>query len=539
MPHSNVTIYDLLLSCPEDVIDFKNIIADCVENFNDTIGNEKNIRIDLKHWTTHSYPQLGDSPQSILNKQFIMNCDLCVALLWTRFGTPTTNYDSGTEEEIENMILQNKQVFLYFVDKKVEPSKIDLEQYKKVKAFKKKYSTKGIYCEVKTEDELKEKFQRALAQYFEELPTNKGQDIKSQATSSITISSLNLINDTIIMKHSNFTNTEFVITKKEEIIKLFYEIQNMKIETQIIKENDNMIVPSSNITSMTTHDNLENMHKKIIESFQSQVAFNIFTPKVEKVVVPEFDKKLIQEFCNKYNLNVPINFWSLGNLHKETNILCVPLNCENSAKYVGSDLELQKHKLIDKISTKIIEFNAIIEYFTKIDALYNVSFFVENNGTKFDEDIDVCIYIDKGCVTKLGDIPTPQMSFFDENIKYELPKIIFIDAQNAEINEYSNYPTLQYIPKTISFSYNNIDDIREYQLEYSALLENIFCYKMYENASSDILTFNIPYLKHNTKMFFPSVLLFSKIPKSIRFEIKSKYSANVYQKEISTVEEKL
>lgn len=38
MPHPNVTVYDLLLSCPGDVLDLKDIIEECITSFNNTIG---------------------------------------------------------------------------------------------------------------------------------------------------------------------------------------------------------------------------------------------------------------------------------------------------------------------------------------------------------------------------------------------------------------------------------------------------------------------------------------------------------------------
>lgn len=150
MPHIGVTVYDLLLSCPGDVLDLKDTIDACVKSFNNSLGETNNIRIELKHWSTNSFSQFGDKPQNILNRQFVDDCDLCVALLGVRFGTPTDNYDSGTEEEIEKMLEQNKQVFLYFVERSVDPSRIDLDQYKKVQEFRKKYADKGVYTVVKT-----------------------------------------------------------------------------------------------------------------------------------------------------------------------------------------------------------------------------------------------------------------------------------------------------------------------------------------------------------------------------------------------------
>ena len=70
---------------------------------------------------------------------------MALGVFWTRFGTPTENYGSGTEEEIERMLSMGKQVFLYFLDKPLSPSKIDQEQYKKILLFKDKHKSEGIF----------------------------------------------------------------------------------------------------------------------------------------------------------------------------------------------------------------------------------------------------------------------------------------------------------------------------------------------------------------------------------------------------------
>ena len=37
MPHIGVTVYDMLLSCPGDVLDLKDTIDACVKSFNASI----------------------------------------------------------------------------------------------------------------------------------------------------------------------------------------------------------------------------------------------------------------------------------------------------------------------------------------------------------------------------------------------------------------------------------------------------------------------------------------------------------------------
>ena len=128
---------------------YKRQIKESVESFNRVFGRINNIEVVTKHWSTDSYPQSGDKPQELLNKQLVRDCDAAVALFWTRFGTPTDKYASGTEEEIEEMLSAGKQVFMYFLDVPVNPSQVDMEQYKKIIDFREKYKDKGIYAIIK------------------------------------------------------------------------------------------------------------------------------------------------------------------------------------------------------------------------------------------------------------------------------------------------------------------------------------------------------------------------------------------------------
>ena len=166
MPRVGITAYDLLISCPGDVDKYVDVVKKCIDKYNRTLGQINNAEIVDKHWTTDSYSQSGDRPQELLNKQFVRDCDAAVAIFWTKFGTPTVKYGSGTEEEIEEMLSAEKQVFMYFVDEPVSPSELDSEQYKKIQEFREKYKDRGIYFVVDSEEELEKRFTNDLTMYF-------------------------------------------------------------------------------------------------------------------------------------------------------------------------------------------------------------------------------------------------------------------------------------------------------------------------------------------------------------------------------------
>lgn len=88
--------------------------------------------------------------QSLINND-IPEYDLFIGLLWLRFGTPTKNFGSGTEEEFEiaysKFLNEQNSVQILFYFKNALPNSIndiDPEQLSKVKKFKKSLGEKSI-----------------------------------------------------------------------------------------------------------------------------------------------------------------------------------------------------------------------------------------------------------------------------------------------------------------------------------------------------------------------------------------------------------
>lgn len=113
----DVTLYNLLISCPGDVKNEISLIKSAIEEFNELYSGPLGITIQPRYQSKSSYAQSGGKPQVLLNEQFVKKCDAAIAIFWTRFGSPTDEYGSGTEEEIEIMLQTGKQVFMYFSDK--------------------------------------------------------------------------------------------------------------------------------------------------------------------------------------------------------------------------------------------------------------------------------------------------------------------------------------------------------------------------------------------------------------------------------------
>jgi len=64
-------------------------------------------------WETHSYPEMGEPSQEIINR-LVIKSDILVAIFWSRLGSPTGVAASGTIEEIEKHFGAKIPTMIYF-----------------------------------------------------------------------------------------------------------------------------------------------------------------------------------------------------------------------------------------------------------------------------------------------------------------------------------------------------------------------------------------------------------------------------------------
>lgn len=134
-----------MIASPGDVAAERNIVRDVCFEWNAIHSERRNMVILPVGWETHSSPSMGDRPQAILNSQILERCDLLVGIFWTRIGTSTGEYASGTVEEIEEHIASGKPAMLYFSSAPVVPESIDPEQYRLLREFRDSCQTRGLY----------------------------------------------------------------------------------------------------------------------------------------------------------------------------------------------------------------------------------------------------------------------------------------------------------------------------------------------------------------------------------------------------------
>lgn len=494
----NMTVYNLLISCPSDVANYVQTIEKIISDFNSVYAQINDSYIVTKHWGKDSYTESGGTPQELLNGQFVLDSDVAVAIFWTKFGTPTKKYNSGTEEEIETLLAQGKQVFMYFLEIPIPPSEVDSEQYGKVKEFKNKYADKGIYYVVHGEDEFRRKFTNDLAKYF--MPIISGEDKKNDHSKLLIEDSCS--NDRIISANKfNFHDSKFLNELFEKCENIIQNINDIHLERKH---------PS----------NSTNINSKIGIELPGELQSN-------PVIITNEIKEALLQFFKINKIQMTDSFFEVGGLKQRENFVAFS---GSNYFYYGTQDEKQKHELIQQLYESVKEYN---EYFSFFDILDNYSFIscaLVNDGNTFDEDIDVRLYFPKNTVISPKKFPIP-----GENIIEKLDDMEFLEdflylTVDDETIEYDNYPDA--IPKRIPQNFEifpSHKEYDEYKLEYVNDLERIMCFEVFEKEENVVFRFKIKSLKQHDKMLFPSKIFLNNYHGNLKYKISSKHSSRVIE----------
>lgn len=153
----NSQIYKVVISSPGDLAEERQLVKECINDWNTKNSEHVGIVFLPKMWEHNSVPEAGAHPQTILNKQLITTSDVMIAMFWSRIGSPTPNYKSGTIEEIDQFIATGKPVALYFSRKKADLFSTDISQLKALLDYKERIKRTTLYHEFTDNNELRTK----------------------------------------------------------------------------------------------------------------------------------------------------------------------------------------------------------------------------------------------------------------------------------------------------------------------------------------------------------------------------------------------
>lgn len=455
--NSNKTI-KLLLSCPGDVQEELTIFENCIKDFNSLIGDLLQISIVSKHWKTDTHPDSGGEPQSKINEQLIDECFGAVAVFKDRFGTPTENYQSGTEEEIELMIEQDKTVMMYFSNYHEDDA--DGSQLKLIEEYKEKNKHRLYYFTYNNTEDFRYLLFKNLIQWLKNVYKNE------LLANDLHILSLNNKNK-VVNNIDLYSITEYFNNNKN------------KTRQKII--------------------DLLNICKKI--KLKQASTINTFTLSIgEKVELEDYKKETIKNIAECFDITLDDDFFDLGNLHwsigsvYSSSVGAFPGNVLD-----GTDDEIKKYNTITGIYNSIKDsllWDACEKKFNGIK-VYKLVLENKNKIPAFDVQVDLVFneksYIDFDFIDALGD--DIKDFILSKNI---IPDIFYI-AESKDCLEYSasQVDNEAFTPSTYTLLCYDISVKEEYFNNYRIINQD----------HKTILRLNFPKIVQNTKICFPSILL--------------------------------
>jgi hypothetical protein len=134
-----------MIASPGDVAEERKIVTEEIHRWNNANALARRLVLLPVKWETNSTPQLGDHPQTIINRQLLDEADIVVAIFGSRIGTPTEEHVSGTVEEIKKHVASGKTAKIYFSDVPVPPSSLNPTQYARLQQFREECQSTGLY----------------------------------------------------------------------------------------------------------------------------------------------------------------------------------------------------------------------------------------------------------------------------------------------------------------------------------------------------------------------------------------------------------
>ena len=161
MPFS-ATVVRVLIASPSDTAAARQALREALEDWNGLHAENDGVMVLPLMWERDATPEMTDRPQGVINRQLVDAADMLVGVFWTRLGTPTSEAESGTAEEIERLIEAGKPVLLYFSSEPVAPDIIEADQHSRLVAFGQALEKRGLVDRFSTTEDLRRKASAAM-----------------------------------------------------------------------------------------------------------------------------------------------------------------------------------------------------------------------------------------------------------------------------------------------------------------------------------------------------------------------------------------
>jgi small GTP-binding protein len=166
----------LVVASPSDVQAERDVLPSVVEEVNRYIA-ARELSLELTRWETDTHPGFHpEGPQGLIDPILrVADCDLLIGIFWKRFGTPTADGKTGTEQEFSQAYeswkdLGRPQILVYFNQKAYTPnSKAEAEQWGQVLDFRERFPKEGLWWPYRGKAQFEKLVRNHLMNYINSL----------------------------------------------------------------------------------------------------------------------------------------------------------------------------------------------------------------------------------------------------------------------------------------------------------------------------------------------------------------------------------
>ena len=244
----------------------------------------------------------------------------------------------------------------------------------------------------------------------------------------------------------------------------------------------------------------------------------------------ELDKStidIIKAVAKELGVALNESFFDIGNLSESPLLSNLPFGGRDLN---GTSQEKEKYNAIIALKSNIFTMIGHIQMEQYYDQLCGIELLISNDGTNYDEDIDVELILPKVNYVGVDDLSVP--------------------SEKVEIEDDWSFADIFEIPATKDYiSYTDTNrgrlinsrpvavDIfggRNYEEEYRDTLNDIFEYDVYENESEKIVKVHFDYLKQHQTAAFPTWIFLKDVDENLtlKYKITSKNSKEIIESEM-------
>lgn len=389
-----LTRYTVLLSAPGDAAHECGVADNELQKINRTHSGETGIEFYPTDWRRDSRADSGDEPQKLLNRQIVEDADIILAIFRERFGTPTSQYGSGTEEEIMLGLEMGKTVLVYFWEPGIGFVPKDAAQFSKISDLKKRLQDKTVYKSFVDDTKLRSLIRHDFTKLLFEL---EGRTISPKPKLALAgISEYDEITQGSMSVVPSIVSNRLNPTAYDGAVRAAYEAA-LGIKLPRKQEADRHSAEESSLTSAAISPALSAQLKEL--SAQLAPRASIFPS--NSIVVSQASRDLVVKELESLSLEIDEEIFNLGGLRESEQY--IPMGINSSQKMLfGSDVEKQKYEALQTLIRKCElrrDFASFLRANTNVGA---VSLAITNDGGSPAHHVNVDIEIPEAfCVQPL------------------------------------------------------------------------------------------------------------------------------------------